>query len=611
MVRMIEFPRLIVVSFLVVGLLGLYQSAASGQGTGGAAVITVTVLSSDGGSVPGASVSAVDGDSPPTTQGPSPTDGAGQVQLVNFGLGDQVTISAQPPPGVTVSGMTTTIFVAQSPMAVTLTLGPNATAPSPTPIPFQPPTAVPTVQPTMAPAPPSSSGPGTGLSVRTVDPDGAAMPGAGYTVYLPDSTSTFALDGDDGASDGITTFQGLPIGAAVAVSQTTPPADTTAASNQTTVLTSFSGANVLTFTNYPLAVATEPAVEPQSQVSVRALLCESADLTGNTEYTVGADVIAPESCPPADGVTFTFTRAETGQSVAAAAIVTTSTDATGVASALLPAGAYTVGNELVAGTTPLTVDGASVYQVTAVIYLSAGFVTPTPTPPANALTPPARETGDAQITVMVCTNPAQSGSVEFQVGAPGSELDVTGMTARIAAAIPAGCSPSAAVLSLLPFSDPSAAATTVNVDATGFVMLDDLASTVDREPHLLTAIATNGSYEAPIDIAPGSMTEIIVRVYLGGATPPPAGTPEVETPATIISSPPSAAAPSPPAGDRTGGSGGYAPRGRSSSGDGLYVTNLPVTGTGKSRTTPVAFLVLTMVTVATLAAIRRRPLRAR
>lgn len=600
--RLMGFPRLIVLCLLVLGFLGLSLSFASGQGTGGGAVITVTVLSSDGGPVSGASVSGIDGDSPPTIQGPSPTDGAGQLQLVNFVLGDQVTISAQPPPGVTVSGMTTTIFVAESPMAVTLTLGPAATAPTPTPIPFAPATVPPALPPTATPLPAGTTAPGTGMTVRTVDPNGAALPGAGYTVYLPDSTSTFALDGDDGASDGITTFQGLPIGAAVAVSQTTTPGDAAAANNQTTVLTSFSGANVLTFTNYPLTVATEPAAEAQSQVSVRALLCESADLTGNTEYTVGADVIAPESCPPADGVTFSFTREETGQSVAAAAVFMASTDATGVASALLPAGAYTVGNELVAGTTPLTVDGVSVYHVTAVIYLSAGFVTPTPTPPANALTPPARETGDAQISVMVCTNPAQSGSVEFQVGVPGSELDVTGMTARIAAAIPAGCSPSAAVVTILPFSDPSAVATTVNVGATGFVVLDDLASTVDREPHLLRAVAANGDYEAPFDISPGAMTEIIVRVYLGGATPPPAGTPDVVIPAIV--------APPPAASDGTGGAGGYAPRGGSSPSNGPYVTNLPVTGTGESRTAPVAFLLLTMVTVATLAAIRRRSSRA-
>jgi hypothetical protein len=269
-----------------------------------------------------------------------------------------------------------------------------------------------------------------------------------------------------------------------------------------------------------------------------------------------------------------------------------------VASVLLPAGVYTMSNDLAGGTSALTVDGVSVYQLTAVVYLSAGFTTPTPTPPGNALTPPARETGDAQITVMVCTNPAQSGSVEFQVGQPGGGLDVTGMTAGVAAAIPDGCAPSAAELTILTFSDASAAAVTVSVGATGFLVLDDLAPTAGREPHLLTAVAANGNYEAPFDVSPGVMTEIVVRVYLGGTITPPSGTPEVEIPATV--------APPAPGGDGTGGSGGYAPRGGSGSGAGPYVTNLPVTGTGESRAAPVAFLVLTVIALLTLAGIRRR-----
>lgn len=603
---MMRIPRLIATAIFFVALQGLSLTAVSAQGTGGGAVITVTVLSGDGAPVQGASVTAVDADALATSQGPETTDMAGRVMLYNFVLGDEVTISAQPPPGTAGIGMTTSIFVSETPMAVTLALSTPPTMPTPTPMPLLSPTPVSAIPPTAAPAPPGTGEAGTGLTVRTVDPDGVAMPGAGYTVYLPDSSSLFALDGDDGASDGVTSFSNLPISAAIAVSQTTSPGDTANAANQTIVLTSFSGANVLTFTNQPLAVPTETPVEPLSQVSIRALLCESEDLTGKTEYTLDADVVAPETCPAATGVTFSFTAPVSAQSVTAAAVGDTVTDATGAATTMLAAGTYDVENNLAGGTTPLTVDGVSVYKLTAVIYLSAGFVTPTPTSPPNAMTPPARQTGDAQITVMVCTNPAQAGSVEFQVGEPGGSLDVTAMTARVVAAIPDGCAPSAAELTIVPFGDPSAEVMAVSVAATGFLVLDDLPSTRDREPHLLTAVASAGTYEAPFDIVPGAMTEIVARVYLGGTTTPPAaGTPEGAVPTPAAPLPTSAAPPSNPG----QGTGGYAPRGGSRSGNGVRVTNLPSTGTGAGNAAPMALVALVMTGLISMVALRRRTSR--
>ena len=588
--RLLRVSRLIAISALLVGLPGLLSASVlrvAAQGTGGGAVITVTVTSHDGAPMPGAIVTAIDADSTPTSQGPETTDLAGQVMLFNFVVGDQVTISAQPPVDVLVAGASTTIAVNETPTSVMLALGAPPTVPTPTPVPALSPTSPPALPPTSAPAPGSADAL-TGMTVRTVDPDGALMTGAGYTVYLPDSSALLAMDEDDGASDGVTSFAGLPIGAAVAVSQTSPPGNTASASNQTFVLTSFSGANVLTFTNQPLAVPTETPVPSLSQVSIRALLCESADLTGKTEYTLGMDVIAPESCPAADDVRFSFSTATDDQAVEAAALSETTTDIAGTASLTLPAGTYTVGNELAGGTMTLEVDGVSVYRLTAVIYLSAGLETPTATPPANALTPPARLTGDAQITVMVCTNPAQSGSVEFQVGQPGASLDVTGAIARVSAAMPDGCTPSAAALTISPFSDPSAAAVLVSVDATGFVVLDDLASTVDREPHLLTAVATGGTYEAPFEIAPGAMTEIVARVFLGGdVAPPAAGTPDTieETPEETPAVPATATA-------VRDGTGGYAPGGGSRPGGGGRVTHLPNTGSGSPSTTPLLLIVV-------------------
>jgi hypothetical protein len=586
---MMRVPRLVALFMFVVGSVAMSSDTGSAQGTGGRAIITVTVTDSYGGAVQGATVTAIDGDSSPTTEGPITTDMAGQVQLTNFVVGDAVTISAQPPAGVTVSGSSTTVTLLYTPMAVTLALGTSPAAPTPTPVSVVPPTATPVI--------PDTSGPMTTLTVRTVNTQGTTLPGAGYTIFLPDSTSRFGMDGDDGANDGVSTYTGLPVGAAVTVSQTTVPPDSAGAGDQTIVLTSFSGANLLTFTNHALAVATETPATPLSQVTVRALLCENAGLSGQTEYTHG-DVIAPERCPAADAVTFTFTGTTTGQTGAAAGAVEAVTDATGATAARLPAGSYTISNGLAAGTTPLEVDGVSVYHVTAVIYLSAGFVTPTPTPQDNGETPPARLTGDAQFTVMVCTNPAQAGSVEFQVGEPGGNPDATGSTTRVGATIPDGCAPSAAEMSIVPFSDPSATTMAVSVGATGFLVLDDLPSTVDREPHLLAAVATGGTYQAPFDIDPGAMTEIVVRVYLGGTgNPPAAGTPDVGAPTAV--------APPPTTGD---GTGGYSPGG-AGPGNGAMVTNLPVTGSGSGTPVPLLLALLTVAALASGVGLHRRASR--
>ncbi|HEV2108501.1 MAG TPA: hypothetical protein VGR16_09595, partial [Thermomicrobiales bacterium] len=125
-------PRLVTIFSIVAA--GMMVSVATGaaQGTGGGAVITVTVVDSYGATVPGATVSAVDGDSPPTSQGPESTGPAGQVQLTNFVVDDAVTITAQPPPGVGVAGSTTTITVLATPSSVTLTLGAPPSIPTPT-----------------------------------------------------------------------------------------------------------------------------------------------------------------------------------------------------------------------------------------------------------------------------------------------------------------------------------------------------------------------------------------------------------------------------------------------------------------------------------------------
>ncbi len=503
--------------FVIAGLAGVASWAgaspasaagASGgslalQGTGGNAFLTVTVTDAGGASVGGAAISAIDGDVPPTVED-AITDMAGQTNLVSFRVGDVVTVTA------TSSGLSATGTVAL-PGNTSLTLVLTANPPPASTATMPPPVATATAvsAPSDTPTVPAGSDL-TSLRLVTVDGTGLALPGAGYRVELPDGSSRWADDGDDGLTDGVTTVWSLPVGSLVTVVPTAVPAGHAAPLAAMAILSGNQGSNVLTLvapatglgTAPATAAATSQATSPPgegSRVALAVLTCPNDLLGGQTHYASGV-VAGPEAC---DVGTATFIFAGPAGTFAFA------TGEDGAAVATLPAGTYAVTLRLAGSGTDhgvpgsLTVDGFSEAILTAVAYVTTGAPTSTPTDGLPG-------TGSLALAVLDCPPARSEAAAEFSAGAPGEAI-----TDRLAT-VP-GCVARGARLVVIPFGDASLEPIAVTVDATGRAEVPNLPPTADRAPHRLVERETARTDAVGFEIEVGKATGVIVRFYAGGA----------------------------------------------------------------------------------------------
>ena len=488
------------------------SSGAAGlalQGTGGTANLTVIVTDQVGATVRGASISAVDQDSPPTTED-GVTDAAGSAVLVNFRAEDVVTVTVESS-GVTV---TETVFLPGN-LILPLTIVPDAPPPppadTPTTAPPAPATDVP--GPVESPVATAPSGPAlAALRLVTVDAAGVPVPGAGYRVGLPDGSARSADDGDDGLADGVTTVWGLPSGSLVTVVATVVPAGHAAPLDAMVILSGDPAADSVTLialatgsgagTAPATAVATGQATSPPgegSRVALALLTCPNDLLGGQTHYAAGV-VAGPDTCA-AGAATFSF--------AGPAGTFAFATGAGGDAIATLPAGTYAVTLRL-AGTGvdhgasgSLTVDGFGEAILTAVAYLATGAPTSTPTGGLPG-------TGSLVLTVLGCPPARPEAAAEFAAGSPGEAM------AGPLGAVP-GCVARGARLVVIPFGDASLEPIAVAVDATGRAEVADLPPTADRAPHRLVEKETARSDTVEFEIEAGKSTGVIVRFYAGGA----------------------------------------------------------------------------------------------